>query len=106
LPCPWLWAAHSDPARRRHLAYRHCYRLVYRNQREPRDDRAARKADRIRDKLGWEPGILNGNGLKPKGMHWNTFEQLTAQHDAFVKISLAGIGAKLNLLGESLDDWV
>jgi len=52
-----------------------------------------------------ETGILNGNGWKPKGMHWNAFERLTAQHDAFVQISLAGMAAKLNLLEESLDDW-
>jgi hypothetical protein len=88
------------------FACRHCYQLAYPSQRETWDDRAARKADRIRDKLGWEPGILNGNGWKPKGMHWNTFERLTAQHDAFVQTSLAGMAARLNMLGESLDDWV
>ena len=88
------------------FACRHCYQLAYPSQRETWDERAARRADRIRDKLGWEPGILNGNGWKPKGMHWNTFERLTAQHDAFVQISLAGIAARLNLLGESLDDWI
>jgi len=88
------------------FACRHCYQSAYPSQRQTWDDRAARKADRIRAKLGWEPGILNGNGWIPKGMHWNTFERLTAQHDAFVQISLAGMAAKLNLLGESLDDWV
>lgn len=70
------------------------------------DSPATRRADRIREKLGWEPGILNGEGWKPKGMHWNTFERLTAQHDAFVQISLAGLAGKLNLLGESVDDWI
>jgi hypothetical protein len=39
-------------------------------------------------------------------MHWRTFERLTARHDAFVQVSLAGIAAKLNLLGESLADWM
>jgi hypothetical protein len=43
---------------------------------------------------------------RPKGMHWNTFEQLPAQHDAFVAISLSGMAAWLNLFGESLDDWI
>jgi len=65
-----------------------------------------RRADRIREKLGWGPGILNDNGCKPKGMHWKTFERLTAQHDAFVQISLAGLAAYLNLPGESLDGWI
>ncbi len=88
------------------FACRHCYELAYPSQRETYDDRATRQADRIRDKLEWEPGTLNGNGWKPKGMHWNTFERLTAKHDAFVQISLAGIATKLNLVGESLEDWL
>lgn len=88
------------------FACRHCYQLAYPSQREARDDRAARRAERIRAKLGWEPGILNGDGWKPKGMHWNTFNRLTAQHDAFVQVSLAGMAAKMKLLGESLDDWL
>lgn len=46
-------------------------------------------------RLGWEPGILNGNGLKPKGMHWRTFERLQGQHDAHVNAALAGELARL-----------
>jgi hypothetical protein len=84
------------------FACRHCYELAYPSQRETWDDRAARRANRIRAKLGWEPGILSDDGSKPKGMHWNTFERLTAQHDAFVQIALVGMGVRLNLLGESL----
>ncbi|MEA3275952.1 MAG: hypothetical protein U9Q81_11800 [Pseudomonadota bacterium] len=87
------------------FACRHCYQLAYTSQRETYDDRSARRADRIREKLGWEPGILNGDGWKPKGMHWNTFERLTAQHDAFVTVSLAGMAARLDSWGISLDDW-
>lgn len=79
------------------FACRHCYRLAYPSQRETPDDRAARRADRIRNKLGWEPGILNGDGLKPKGMHWRTFERLTAEHDAFVEQSLAGMMQRFGL---------
>lgn len=88
------------------FACRHCYQLAYPSQRETYDDRAARRADRIRDKLGWEPGILNGKGWKPKGMHWDTYERLTAQHDAFVVVSLAGIAERLKILGESMDGWI
>jgi hypothetical protein len=88
------------------FACRHCYQLAYPSQRETTYDRAARRADRIREKLDWEPGILSGRGWKPKGMHWKTFERLAAKHDAFVQISLAGIASRLNLLGESLDDWI
>lgn len=67
-------------------------------RRQADDDRAARRADTIRRRLGWEPGILNGSGLKPKGMHWRTFERLQAEHDAHVAQSLAGIAARLGFL--------
>jgi len=109
---PWFLCPARGCGRRAAILYgggifacRHCYRLAYPSQRETWDDRALRRADRIRDKLEWEPGILNGNGWKPKGMHWSTFERLTAQHDAFVQTSLAGIAARLNLPGEPSDDW-
>ncbi len=85
------------------FACRQCNRLAYRSQREADDDRATRRADAIRRRLGWEPGILNGNGLKPKGMHWRTFERLQGEHDAHVNAALAGMATKLGLLGERLD---
>ena len=70
------------------FACRHCYQLAYPSQRENIDDRATRKAEKIRDRLKWEPGILNGEGLKPKGMHYKTFERLRFLHDESVNISL------------------
>jgi hypothetical protein len=79
------------------FACRHCYHLVYGSQREDLPDRVARRADKIRKKLGWEPGILNHNGWKPKGMHWQTFEKLRTQHDAIVNVALQGIARKLRL---------
>jgi len=57
----------------------------------------ARRANKLRNKLGWEPGCLNGPGEKPKGMHWHTFERLTAQHDAFVQTSLVKLAARYRL---------
>ena len=78
--------------------------LANSSQAESADDRAARRADRLRRKLGWQPGILNGPGLKPKGMHQRTYERLVAQHDDFVGVSLAGMARKLGLLRGQLDD--
>jgi hypothetical protein len=77
--------------------------LAYASQRERADDRAARRADGIREKLQWEPGILNGDGDKPKGMHWRTYERLVAQHDSYVEASLAGMARRLGLVGRGLD---
>lgn len=86
------------------FACRQYNRQAYRSQREADDDRATRRADTIRRRLGWEPGILNGDGLKPKGMHWRTFERLEAEHDAHVSAALAGMAAKLGLLQGRLGD--
>ena len=80
------------------FACRQCHHLAYRCQRETDDYRATRRADTIRQRLGWEPGILNGAGWKPKGMHWRTFERLENRHDAHVSAALAGMAARLGLV--------
>jgi hypothetical protein len=70
------------------FACRDCYRLAYASQRESPGDRAARRADRIRERLRWEPGILNGGGPKPFGMHRRKFAELNVEHDLLVKMTL------------------
>lgn len=84
------------------FACRHCHRLAYASQRERADDRATRLADRIRNKLEWELGILNGDGDKPKGMHWCTFDRLKARHDAYVGVSIAGALRRFGMI-EGID---
>jgi hypothetical protein len=79
------------------FACRHCYRLAYPSQRENAGDRATRQADKLRNKLGWEPGILNGNGWKPKWMRWRTFEKLCARHDALVGASMTDAARRFGL---------
>ncbi len=79
------------------FACRHCYHLVYASQRENNTDRTIRRADNIRRKLGWKPGILNPSGWKPKGMRWHTFEKLRTEHDTLVQISLNALVRKFRL---------
>jgi hypothetical protein len=87
------------------FACRHCHQLSYPSQRECAYDRSARQADKIRKKLGWEPGILNGRGWKkPKGMHWRTFERLTAKHNALEQESLTGMELMLRKLNHSIEN--
>jgi len=74
----------------KYFACRQCYRLAYPCQREIRHDRLIRKADKLRKKLAWEPGVLNGGGWKPKGMHWKTFWRLKAEHDQCAKEGMDG----------------
>ena len=78
----------------RYFACRQCGGLGYATQKQGIGDRASTKADKLRNRLGWEAGFLNGDGGKPKGMHWKTFWRLKAQHDALVYISLQEIGRR------------
>mgnify|MGYP000874384469 CR=1 FL=1 len=102
---PWFLCPASGCGRRVAILYggaffacRHCYRLTYESQREDASDRLARRADVIRERLEWEPGILNPKGWrKPKGMHWRTFERLNAEHDRLAGASLAGMMQRLGI---------
>lgn len=72
---------------------RHCHELVYATQREDADARALRKANKIRERLKWSPGIVNDhgvkpNGIKPKGMHAQTYLYLTIKHDLLANMVL------------------
>ncbi|RFC36646.1 MAG: hypothetical protein DID92_2727743584 [Candidatus Nitrotoga sp. SPKER] len=62
------------------FACRHCYQLAYASQRENRCQSTKRRIDKIRDRLKWKPGFLNGVGFKPKGMHCRTFHRLSFEH--------------------------
>ena len=81
---PWFLCPARGCGRRVALLYgggdifacRHCYKLAYASSREAVSDRALRRADQLRERLGWAPGILNAEGEKPKGMHWRTFDRL------------------------------
>lgn len=85
------------------FACRHCHKLAYKCQRETDDDRAMRRADTIRRRLGWGAGIANPEGGKPKGMHWRTFERLKAKYAAFAKASWMGTAKRLGLMNRQLD---
>lgn len=77
-------------------ACRHCHQLAYRSQREQPHDRAGNKADKLRKRLQWEPGFLNGSSGKPKGMHWKTYWRLHTLHDAKVNQCMTGMLAMLD----------
>ena len=76
---------------------RHCHQLGYESQQVVQRDRHTLKADKIRDKLKWEAGILNGAGLKPKHMHRRTYWRLYAEHERLVGGICAAINQRFKL---------
>ena len=62
------------------FACRKCCNLVYPSTTESHLDRQTRKLDKLRERLQWQAGFLNGYEGKPKGMHWKTFEALRREY--------------------------
>lgn len=58
---------------------RHCHNLVHGSTQERPGSRATRKNQKLRRKLGAEIGLGDWIGPKPKGMHWKTFETISAR---------------------------
>jgi hypothetical protein len=52
---------------------RHCYRIAYASQSEPRYDRMLRRAQKLRMALGGEPGAAYPIAPRPKGMWQGTY---------------------------------
>lgn len=84
------------------FACRHCQQLAYRSQRLNSEDRAFRRANHIREHLGWEPGTINGIGKKPKGMHWRTYWETINEYNALVGTILKNSLRKIDRLTDML----
>jgi len=76
---------------------RHCQKLAYRTQREAPDDRALRRVNTLLKQLGWVAGIAHGEGIKPKGMHWQTYDRMRMAYYAQSNKSFAGMSEKMGL---------
>jgi hypothetical protein len=63
----------------RYFLCRHCYRLAHSSQSEGAWDRALRRANTIRQRLGGDQGIDSVFPNKPKGMWRRTYSRLCEQ---------------------------
>jgi hypothetical protein len=63
----------------RYYLCRHCYRLAYASQAEDRWDRASRRANKHRRRLGGETGGLSEIPERPKGMWHRSYQRLLSE---------------------------
>jgi len=76
---------------------RQCHRLTYRSQAETYADRCYRRANKLRQRLGCEPGALSLL-IKPKWMRWLTFERISQEVEALENAGLLSAMARFPAL--------
>ena len=84
-----------------HFWCRHCYQLPYDSQRESYSARMIRKARKLRARLGADENLTEPVWVKPKGMHWRTFERLCVEDEAANAASWSGMAGRSDLFERS-----
>jgi hypothetical protein len=82
----WFLCPHAGCGRRVAILWggtifycRQCYNLAYESQNETAHDRALRKYQAIRMKLGGSGSLAEDFPDKPRGMHWKTYQRLCSK---------------------------
>jgi hypothetical protein len=75
----------------RYFLCRHCYDLRYESQREDKMDRALRRAQKIRKRLGGSANMMEPFPEKPKGIHVKTYMRMFWKHHEVEMEQLASI---------------
>ncbi len=102
---PWFVCPGEGCGRRAAVLYggryflcRTCQNLAYASTRESAGERATRKAQRIRMRLGGTADPLAPFPPKPKGMHWRTYERIVAEINAREHPALVAFAAETDAL--------
>jgi hypothetical protein len=86
----------------RYFLCRRCYDLSYESQREDKKDRALRRAQKIRQRLGGSANMMEPFPEKPKGMHHDTYMRMFWEHHEAEMEQLAGMREWLDKLESKL----
>jgi hypothetical protein len=97
---PWFTCPGAGCGRRvavlygpgRYFLCRHCYDLRYESQREGKANRALRRAQKIRERLGGSTNMTEPFPQKPKGMHHDTYMRMCWEHLEAEMEQLVGMG--------------
>jgi hypothetical protein len=103
---PWFICPGADCGRRVAVLYgpgkyflcRHCYDLSYESQREGKANRALRRAQKIRERLGGSTNMMEPFPERPKGMHLKTYMRMCWEHHEAERQQLAGMREWLDTL--------
>ena len=79
------------------IGCRHCFDLIYACQREGSTDRLLRAAQKSRARLGKDWWI------KPKGMHWATYQRLASCFLAREQLALAALRCRIPSFSERMN---
>ncbi len=107
---PWFVCPRATFRRRVAILYgrgkyflcRHCYDLSYQSQRKDKKDRALRRAQKIRQRLGGSANMLEPLPERPKGMHHDTYMSLWQEHHEAEMEHLIGVKEWLDKLVRKL----
>jgi len=84
---------------------RNCYGLTYATRQAAPRYRLILKAQKIRERLGGDLGVINAFPDRPKGMHWRRYNRLRAVHDQAVGSSLATLKPYIERATSDMNDF-